>query len=132
MVAMLRQMNRDLDFGIEIVGVPIYREQDGLAMSSRNAYLSEKERAEAPRLFRGLMRAHKAAMEGVKNPEAIVAIAREVIEEGSDLRIDYLELRDALTLQEVTFVDRPCILATAVFAGKTRLIDNVEITPRDE
>jgi pantoate--beta-alanine ligase len=99
-LAVIRRMVRDLDFGVEIQSVPIVREPDGLAMSSRNAYLSPDERRDAVSLSR-----------------ALAAIAPSG-------RVDYVELRDADTLEGVAAVERPAVLALAVFFGKTRLIDN--------
>jgi pantoate--beta-alanine ligase len=123
-LAIVRRMAADLDMGIEIVGVATVREPDGLAMSSRNAYLSEAERARALSLSRALFGAREAAAGGARQAEAIVAQARAALDVD---RIDYVELVDADTLQPVTQIDRPCVLAIAAFVGRTRLIDNVRI-----
>jgi pantoate--beta-alanine ligase len=128
-LALIRQLVRDLDFGIEIVGMPIVREPDGLAMSSRNAYLSSEERAQATALQRGLSAARSAFATGTRDGGALLAAAREHIEAAPLANIDYLELRDARTLQVVTRLDQPVVMATAVYFGKTRLIDNAVFTP---
>ena len=122
--AMIRQMSRDLDFGIEIVGMPIVREADGLAMSSRNAYLSAPERSAALCLYRGLKAAQARFHSGERDSLALLDAARQPIEDTELARIDYVDLRDATTLELVTSVSRPAVLAMAVFVGKTRLIDN--------
>lgn len=123
-LAVIRRMVRDLDFGIEVVGLPIVREPDGLAMSSRNAYLSADERAQATSLSRGLGAAAELHAGGERRASALLAAARAPIEAAPLARIDYVELRDAETLAEVERVERPAVLAMAVFVGRTRLIDN--------
>lgn len=128
-LAIIRQMTRDLDFGIEIVGMPIVREPDGLAMSSRNAYLGADERAQAVCLSRGLAAAEALLGRGERDAAALLAAARAPIHAAPLGRIDYVELRDADTLEEVRVVERPAVLAMAVFFGRTRLIDNVVLTP---
>jgi pantoate--beta-alanine ligase len=109
--------------------MPIVREPDGLAMSSRNAYLSSEERAQATALQRGLSAARSAFATGTRDGGALLAAAREHIEAAPLANIDYLELRDARTLQVVTRLDQPVVMATAVYFGKTRLIDNAVFTP---
>ena len=123
-LAVIRRMTRDLDLGIEIVGMPIVREPDGLAMSSRNVYLSAEERADALSLSRGLAAAEAAFRAGERSAAALLAAARAPIEAASRARIDYVELRDADELTPVDTVTRPAVLAIAVFVGATRLIDN--------
>ena len=123
-LAIVRRMVIDLDMGIEIVGVPTVREPDGLAMSSRNAYLSPPERARALSLSRALFAARAAAAAGIREADQIVAPARALLDVD---RLDYLELVDADTLQPLPRVDRPAVLAVAGFIGRTRLIDNVRI-----
>ena len=123
-LAVIRRMTRDLDFGIEIVGVPIVREADGLAMSSRNAYLSAEQRVAARALSAGLAAAEARAKAGERDAAALVAVARAPIEAEPLARIDYVELRDADSLDPIARVDRPAVLAMAVFVGTTRLIDN--------
>ncbi len=131
-LAVIRRMTRDLDFGIEIVGVPIVREPDGLAMSSRNVYLSPAQRAQALALVNGLGAAEAALRAGERDAAALLAAARAPIEAAAadgGVRIDYLELRDADDLSPVAVVTRPAVLAMAVFVGTTRLIDNRVLKP---
>jgi pantoate--beta-alanine ligase len=123
-LAIIRRMVRDLDFAIEIASVPIVREPDGLAMSSRNAYLSPDQRRAALSLSTGLAAAERAFATGERNAVALVAAARAPIEAEPAARIDYAELRDAEELTTITEVERPAVLALAVFIGTTRLIDN--------
>ena len=117
-------MTRDLDLGVEIVGVPIVREADGLALSSRNAYLSADERRQALALSQGLAAAEARYSAGERSAAALVLAARAPIAAQPLARIDYLELRDADDLTPIEAVARPAVLAMAVFFGKTRLIDN--------
>jgi pantoate--beta-alanine ligase len=123
-LAIIRRMARDLDFGIEILGMPIVREPDGLALSSRNAYLSPEERRQALALSRGLAAAEALFASGERRVAPLVAAARHEIESAPLARIDYAELRDAASLRPIEAVDAPAVLALAVFFGKTRLIDN--------
>ena len=123
-LAIIRRMVRDLDFGIEIAGVPIVREPDGLALSSRNAYLSAEQRLAARSLSRGLAAAEAAFAAGERTASALLAAARAPIEAEPLARIDYVELRDADELTPVDRADRRAVLALAVFVGATRLIDN--------
>ncbi len=120
----IRRMVADLNFGIEIVGAPIVREADGLAMSSRNAYLSQPERLAARGLSAGLAAAQAQVAGGETDGLRILAAARGVIMEQSITRIDYATLVDPETLEEVTTCNGSTLLALAVFIGKTRLIDN--------
>jgi pantoate--beta-alanine ligase len=123
-LAIIRRMVRDLDFAIEIDGVPIVREPDGLALSSRNAYLSKEQRVAALSLSRGLAAAEAAVKAGERSAAAIVAAARAPIEAAPLARIDYVELRDADDLTAVDQLARRAVLAVAAFVGTTRLIDN--------
>ncbi|HUJ62193.1 MAG TPA: pantoate--beta-alanine ligase [Kofleriaceae bacterium] len=123
-LAIIRRMVRDLDFGIEILGVPIVREPDGLAMSSRNAYLSPADRSAALALSRGLAAAEARFRAGERDAAALVAAARAVLDAERAVRLEYLELRDADDLSAVARCDRPAVLAVAAFLGTTRLIDN--------
>jgi len=123
-LAIIRRMARDLDFAVEITSVPIVREADGLAMSSRNAYLSAEQRHAARSLSAGLAAAEHAFAGGERRAAALIAAARAPIEAAAETRIDYAELRDAEELTAITDVERPAVLALAVFVGTTRLIDN--------
>jgi len=121
-LAIIRRMVRDLDVPVEIIGCPTVREPDGLAMSSRNVRLSQAQRADAPRIHRALSKAATLA-----DPQAVLACARAEIEASPLARIDYLELVDAETLQPVESLEKPAVLATAVFFGEVRLIDHVPV-----
>jgi pantoate--beta-alanine ligase len=123
-LAIIRRMVRDLDFGIEIVGVPIVREADGLAMSSRNAYLSPELRASALALSRGLAAVETRFAAGERDAAALLAAARAPLEADRGVRIDYVELRTADDLSQVSRVSTPVVVALAAFVGTTRLIDN--------
>ncbi len=123
-LAILRRMVRDLDFDIEIASVPIIRETDGLALSSRNMYLSADQRAAALSLSQGLAAAEALANAGEKTAVKILAAARAPIEAQALARIDYVELRDATELTTVETLVKPAVLAMAVVVGTTRLIDN--------
>ena len=124
-LAIIRRLVRDLDLGVEIVGMPIVRERDGLALSSRNAYLSPEERAQATALHRGLCAAAEHYRAGERAAASLLTAARAEIAAAPLARIDYLELRDAGSLAAVERVERPAVLAVAAFFGTTRLIDNV-------
>lgn len=127
-LAIIRRMVRDLNVPIHLEGVDTVREPDGLAMSSRNARLSEPERRDASRIHRALTAARELFLTGENNLEKILATARREIEKSPHgARIDYLELVDASTLQPLEKTDRPALLATAVFYGDVRLIDNIEL-----
>jgi len=123
-LAIVRKLVADLAMGIKIVGLPTVREPDGLAMSSRNAYLSPAERTRALSISRALGAAREQAAAGERDAAALVAAARAALDVD---RLDYLELCDAETLVPLTQVDRPAVLLAAVFVGRTRLIDNVRI-----
>jgi pantoate--beta-alanine ligase len=124
-LAIVRRMVRDLNFRIDIVGVPTVREDDGLACSSRNQYLKVEERKQATVLRRALLVAAERAKAGEKAAEIIVDLARTTIGAASLARIDYVDLVDAKNLQPIEVVRPNSLLALAVFFGKTRLIDNI-------
>lgn len=126
-LAIIRRMVRDLNFRTGIIGVPTVREPDGLACSSRNRYLTDEERAQAPVIRKSLLKARDLAAKGEKSAERIVAVARELIATAPLGRIDYLELVDADVLQPIESVRPNSLLATAVLFGKTRLIDNIRL-----
>jgi len=123
-LAIVRRMVRDLNFKIGIVAVPTVREEDGLAYSSRNQYLSVQERKQAPVLYKALCAAANADK---KSASDVVAIAREIIREAPLAAIDYVEVVDAENLQPVERVGLNSVLLLAVFFGKTRLIDNIRL-----
>ena len=123
-LAVIRRMARDLAFGIDVVGGPIVREPDGLAMSSRNVFLSPRARAQATALNVALHEARAALRAGVRDAEALVALVRQRIEKEPLAEIDYVELVDADSLEPVRTVRGPSLLAVAVRFEGTRLIDN--------
>ena len=123
-LAVIRRMAADLDLGIEIVGMPIVREADGLAMSSRNAYLSPEERAAARCLSRALAAGRDAAKRGTAETAAVLEPVRNVLSAEPLARVDYAEVVDADTIEPLDVLNRPALLALAVFIGRTRLIDN--------
>jgi pantoate--beta-alanine ligase len=118
-------MARDLELAAwtEVVGVPTVRESDGLALSSRNAYLSPEERIRALSLSAGLQAAADAFSAGERGAAALLAAARGQLEGRVD-RVDYVELVDADTLKPVERIDGPACLLVAAYVGRTRLIDN--------
>lgn len=120
----IRRLVADLDVPVEIVGRPIVREADGLAMSSRNTYLSPEERAAALCLFRALKAARELALSGAKSRESILEAVKGIITATPHTEIDYLALVHPETLQEVNTIEDKARLALAVRVGKTRLIDN--------
>jgi pantoate--beta-alanine ligase len=126
----VKRMVADLNFDIEIIGAPIVREADGVAMSSRNAYLSLPERAAARCLSHALGAAGWLVQRGESDGLRIVAAARRVIADQPLARLDYASLVDPETLEEVHTVDGAAVLALAVHIGKTRLIDNALLSPR--
>lgn len=121
-LAIIRRMVRDLDFSVKIVGVETVREPDGLAISSRNKYLTPDERAQAPVIREALL---AAARSGISSAAAIKKRAGRAISRAPLARIDYVEVADAVTLDPVATIRRPVVLAAAVFFGQTRLIDNI-------
>jgi pantoate--beta-alanine ligase len=126
-LAIIRRMVRDLNFKIEIIGVPTVREDDGLAYSSRNQYLSVEERKQAAVLRRALLAAAGRTKTGEKSAKTIVDLVRCAIEQAPLARIDYADLVDAETLEARETVQPNSLLALAVFFGKTRLIDNIRL-----
>ena len=128
-LAVIRQMVRDLGLSVEIVAVPTQRDVDGLALSSRNAYLSEEERLAARILPRALGEAAQAIGGGAPIEEILERARARLAEAGFD-PIDYVELRDAETLAPLTALDRPARLLAAARIGRTRLIDNLPVAPR--
>ncbi len=125
----IKQMVRDLNLEVEIVGHPIVREEDGLAMSSRNTYLSPAERQSARCLYQALCLAQKRIKEGVQE----VAVLKEELERfilaHPFTKIDYVEFCDPETLAPVARVEQDTLLALAVFVGRARLIDNTILKP---
>lgn len=123
-LAVIKRMVKDLNFNIEIVGCPIIREADGLAMSSRNTYLSQAERKAALVLNRSLGKAKEALTNGERNAEAVKEIICSEIKKEPLSKIDYIEIADSENLQPADTIKRSVLVAIAVYIGKTRLIDN--------
>lgn len=128
-VLVIRKMVEDLNMEPEMVTVATVREPDGLAMSSRNFYLSAEERKAAPVLYRGLMAAQAAFENGERNPERLCKIVVEMLAGEPLARIDYAEIRSIPNLEPVEIINRPVLLAAAVYFTKARLIDNVVLDP---
>lgn len=127
-LAVIRRMVADLDMGIEIVGMPTQRAEDGLALSSRNAYLSETERRAALALPRALGEAKRQMEKGEPVEDALTRAVAALSAQGFD-PVDYVALCDAATLEPMTRLDRPARLLGAARLGKTRLIDNIAVDP---
>jgi pantoate--beta-alanine ligase len=127
-LAVIRRMTADIDLPAEIVGCPLVREPDGLARSSRNAYLDARQRAAAPRIFAALREGVAAVQSGERDPRRIETLVRNSIDVVPELKIDYVDVREADSLDAIDQIDGPVLLAVAVFCGKSRLIDNVPIT----
>jgi pantoate--beta-alanine ligase len=123
-LAVIRRMAHDLNMPVEIVGMPIFREADGLAMSSRNVYLSDEQRRQALVLSQSLTTAKRLAAVGDLDCHEIIKTLKESVSAQPEARIDYLKICHQLTLEEQTRVDADSVLLLAVFFGKTRLIDN--------
>jgi len=120
----IRRMARDLGFHTKILILPTAREKDGLAMSSRNVYLSAEQRAQAPVLHRSLLLARRLIVQGERRAARVKAAMRRLILRESDGRIDYVEMVDTDELRPVRMVKGETLIALAVFFGRTRLIDN--------
>jgi pantoate--beta-alanine ligase len=125
----IQQMARDLDLGTDIMVCPIVREADGLAMSSRNAYLSAADRRAATVLYRALERARKDIEAGNADLVRLVAAVRGVVEAEPGVVLDYAEIVDPDTLEPAMTLRKPCYIVLAARIGKTRLIDNALIEP---
>jgi len=122
---LIRRMVRDLELGVRIEVGGIVREDDGLALSSRNAYLSEEERAQAPAIHEGLRAARKLCRDGERGASALLSAARRAIASRPLLELQYAEVVDPETLDPVDPAPSGSVLAVAAFCGETRLIDNV-------
>jgi pantoate--beta-alanine ligase len=123
--AIIKRMVRDLMFPVEIVVQPIVREADGLALSSRNVYLSPEERAQALILSRSLSEVEARYRAGERNSAKLIEIARKAFASQPTVRVDYIEIVDPETLEAVPRVEPGSLVALAAFVGATRLIDNL-------
>jgi pantoate--beta-alanine ligase len=121
----IKQMARDLNMDIEVIGIPTIRESDGLAMSSRNTYLTAKERKEALSLYRSLLKGKELFLQGGRSAIKILTEVRGIIEEQKSATVDYIKICDAHTLEDIEEIKDEALIALAVTIGKTRLIDNI-------
>ena len=128
--AVIRRMVRDLNMGIRIVVAPTVREEDGLAMSSRNVNLNDDERCRAPVLYQALCQAQNAIQAGDKNASAIISRMRQQIESELTDRIDYIAVVDPDSLEPVEQIESRIVIALAVRLPQVRLIDNITVEPR--
>ncbi len=127
-LAVIRRFARDLDIPVRIEGVPTLREDDGLAMSSRNAYMTPEQRAVAPWLIRALTGVADGLRAGAKAADLCPMAASGLLKAGFD-SVDYIEVRDAASLAPAETLDRPLRILVAARLGKTRLIDNIGVEP---
>lgn len=125
-LAVIRTMVRDLNMPVQIIGEPIVRAEDGLALSSRNGYLSPEERASAPALYRTLCQMAETLRNGEQDYAALLLKGREALQ-AAGMRPDYLEIRNATDLQPAGQEARERVILAAAFLGKTRLIDNLQV-----
>jgi pantoate--beta-alanine ligase len=129
-LAVVRRMARDLDLPVTVVGCPLVREADGLAMSSRNAYLTAEERTAAPALHAALLDAVDAIRAGTRAPGDVVASVRNAVAAEPVLDLEYVEVRDASSLEPMPSLTGEFVVALAARVGKARLIDNVVVSVR--
>jgi pantoate--beta-alanine ligase len=129
-VRVIRQMVQDLDLDIQITSGPTVRESDGLAMSSRNAYLSASQRPSALTLYQALCQTRNHLEKGLTDAKALIRSAVSLILSFPDTAIDYIAICDPDTLEDIQTIDRPAVMALAVKVGKTRLIDNMILSPQ--
>ena len=120
-------MVQDLNLPLEIITCPIVREEDGLAMSSRNTYLSPEEREQALALPRALQAGQELILQGERDPKRVKEKILQVLESSPGIRVDYVEVVDGDTLAELVELKGHVLLAAAVYVGKTRLIDNIDL-----
>jgi pantoate--beta-alanine ligase len=128
-VAIIRRMVRDLNMPVEIVVGPIVREPDGLAMSSRNAYLDPAQRKQALVLSRALQHVKESFARGERSAARLIAAGRKVFEQEPDVRLDYFSAVDPDSLEAVDSISRDTLVAVAAYVGATRLIDNGVLKP---
>ncbi|HXY51617.1 MAG TPA: pantoate--beta-alanine ligase [Terriglobales bacterium] len=128
-VAIIRRLVRDLSLPVEIVVCPIAREADGLAMSSRNAYLNPRQRAQAPVLYRSLTAVQKLFDEGERRVNRLLAAGKEKIAQAPSVKLDYFAIVSQETLEPVADLSHGALVAIAAYLGNTRLIDNILLPP---
>ena len=129
-LCIIRRMVVDLNLGVEIIPVPTCRDSDGLAISSRNAYLEPAERAVAPALYRALMSARQMIEEGERNAQVVKEASTWILGAEARIRTEYFEIVDPIDVQPVDQIRGEVRIAGAIWIGKTRLIDNVAASPR--
>jgi pantoate--beta-alanine ligase len=127
-LAVVRRMTADLDLPVAVVGCPLIREPDGVAMSSRNAYLSSDDRRRATVLIRALRSAADAVTSGERDAEAVREVLTGVLATEPAIRVDYAEIVDTATLQPLERIERDTLIALAAYVGTTRLIDNITLS----
>jgi len=125
----VKRLSKDLNLGVEIIPHPTVRESDGLAMSSRNTYLSKEERQSALSLYRSLLAARELVKEGERRVEVLIDKIRAIIEAGPHCKIQYVQVVDEDTMSNLAEVTPKAVMAMAVFVGKARLIDNMRLWP---
>ncbi|QBF28552.1 pantoate--beta-alanine ligase [Pseudomonas tructae] len=130
-LAVIRALVRDLNMPIQIIGEPTVRAENGLALSSRNGYLSDEQRAVAPALYRLLSQMAAVIVQGERDYPALIANGQQQLTEAG-FRPDYLEIRQALSLRPATAEDRDLVILVAAFLGATRLIDNLHLNLDDQ
>lgn len=130
-LTIIQKMVHDLSLGVQVIPCPTVRERDGLALSSRNAYLSPAERAQAPRLYEGLAAGVDAAKRAKAKPQDVLRAAKRAIQKIAKVSIDYVRLVDASTLEDAERLKGKLRLLAAVRVGRTRLIDNVAVICQD-
>jgi pantoate--beta-alanine ligase len=127
--AMIRRMACDLNIPVQVVVSPIVREADGLAMSSRNAYLDAPQRKSALALYRSLKAVQERFDQGERKVRALIEAGKQAFTQDSSVGLDYLDIVDPETLDPVDDLSRPALVAVAAFVGKARLIDNIVLGP---
>jgi pantoate--beta-alanine ligase len=128
-VAVIRKMVRDQNFPVEIVACPIVREPDGLAMSSRNVYLTKEERKSALALSRSLQKVEQLFQNGNRNIEELISAGKQALAQEPSIKLDYFSIVNPGTLEDIRTLDQPALVAVAAYVGKTRLIDNITLEP---
>lgn len=126
---MIRRMVHDMNLDMKVVFSPTIREEDGLAVSSRNIYLTEKEREDAPILYKVLLEGRRLIEEGEDNPKKVIKKMSEIINSKKTAKIEYIEIVDSESMQILERINRPAVIALAVFFGRARLIDNIFVVP---
>ncbi|MBW1807030.1 MAG: pantoate--beta-alanine ligase [Deltaproteobacteria bacterium] len=126
----IRQMVRDLSMEVDVVGMPTLREEDGLAMSSRNAFLSPSQRQQATATFRGLRKAKRLLDSGERDSAELAAVVLDLLREEQDIRVEYVSVCDPETLERIPEVESSAVLLVAIRISDTRLIDNIRLDVR--